>query len=68
MGLDQSFTGKRIVDPAPVVLDISSSSDQEKEDEAIELIKTVVKKEFEAGKGKKKERKIIWVVSGTADD
>jgi len=57
--LNQSFTGKRKVDPAPVVLDISSFSDQEKEDEAIELIKTVVKKEFEAGKGKKKERKII---------
>ena len=48
----------------PIVLDISSS-DEEKTDE---VIGTVVKKEVEASSGEKKERKIIWVVSGTADD
>ena len=64
--LDPSVSVKREVDKTPIVLDISSS-DEEKTDE---VIGTVVKKEVgdEVSRGEKKERKIIWVVSGTADD
>ena len=59
--MDPSSSVKREVDKTLIVLD-SSSSDQEKTDE---VIGTVVKKEVEdeASKGKKKGRKIIWVVS-----
>ena len=49
MALDQSSTEKRKVDPAPVVSDLSSSSDQENGDEVIETSETVVKKEVEVG-------------------
>jgi len=68
MKLDHSYTVKRAVDTAPIVLDIGSSSDEDKEDKVIQMSETVVKKEKEAGEGKEKERKIIWVVSGEADD
>ena len=68
MKLDHSYTVKREVDSTPIVLDIGSSSDEEKEDEVIQMSETVVKNEKEAGEGKEKERKIIWVVSGEADD
>ena len=62
--MDPSVSVKREVDKTPIVLDISSS-DEEKTDEVIGM---VVKKEVETSSGEKKERKIIWVVSGTADD
>ena len=56
------------MDSTPLVLDIGSSSDEDKEDEVIQTSETVVKMEKEAGEGKEKERKIIWVVSAEADD
>ena len=68
MELNQSISVKRKVDPTPILLDSSSPSDQEKEYEVIKVIETIVKKEIEAGEVKKRERKIILVVSGTADD
>ena len=66
--LEQSFAVKRKADTTPIVLDIGSSSDEEKKDEVIQVSETVVKKEIETDGEKKKERKIIWVVSGKADD
>ena len=70
MNFDQAITAvKRKVDSTPIVLDISSSSDQEKADEVIQVSEAVVKKEVEAGKRKEqKERKIIWAVIEKADD
>ena len=68
MKLDHSSAVKREVDTTPIVLDIGSSSDEEKEDKVIQMNETVVKKEKENDEGKEKERKIIWVVSGEADD
>ena len=44
------------------------SSDEDKEDEVIQTSETVVKKEKENDEGKENEWKIIWVVSGEADD
>ena len=58
MKSDHSYAVKREVDELTVV----------KVEEAIESGETVVKKETQASDGDKKERKIIWVVSGTADD
>ena len=66
--MEQSFAVKRKADTTPIVLDIGSSSDEEKKDEVIQVSETVVKKEIETDGEKKKERKIIWVVSGKADD
>ena len=68
MKLEQSFAAKHTVDSTPIVLDIGSSSDEEKADEVIQVSETAVKKENGAGEGEKKERKIIWIVSETADD
>jgi len=57
------------VDTTPIVLDIGSSSDEEKEDELIHVSETViVKGEIVANEGKENERKIIWIVSETTDD
>ena len=66
--MDQSWAAKREVDTTPIVLDIGSSSDEEEADEMIQVSETAVKKETEAGEGKEDERKIICVLSGTADD
>ena len=68
MKFEQSFVVKREVDTTPIVLDIGSSSDDEKEEEAIQPSVAVVKKENEAGEVKGKERKIIWIVFEEADD
>jgi len=56
------------VDTTPIVLDIGSSSDEEKEDELIHMSETVVNEEIVASEGKENERKIIWIVSETIDD
>lgn len=68
MKLVQSFSVKREVNTKPIVLDIGSSSDEEKADGVIQMSETVAKKEIETSEGKENERKIIWVVSGTTSD
>lgn len=60
MKLDHPYAVKREVDETPVLI---------KTEKVIETSETTVKKEIEASDGDfKKERKIIWVVSETADD
>lgn len=66
--MDHSYTVKREVKTTSIVLDIGSSSDEEKADEVIQVSETVVKKEIKFSKGEGGKRKIICVVSETAED